>query len=125
MLITFNFKDIKLLSLQFLILLINDFLIYIIFFIWYLLYQLNIVISPNPLFAYILTLFYNLLILYFMIYKNISIDKIILGFILINLLQNGSNLLYDYLLSSKNRFNKYLYDFNNIINLHLNINSSK
>ena len=56
MLITFNFKDIKLLSLQFLILLINDFLIYIIFFIWYLLYQLNIVISPNPLFAYILTL---------------------------------------------------------------------
>ena len=78
MLITFNFKDIKLLSLQFLILLINDFLIYIIFFIWYLLYQLNIVISPNPLFAYILTLFYNLLILYFMIYKNISIDKIII-----------------------------------------------
>lgn len=78
MLLTFNFKDINILSLQFLILLINDFLIYIIFFIWYLLYQFNIIISPNPLFAYILTLFYNLVILFFMFRKKISVNKILI-----------------------------------------------
>lgn len=87
MLITFNFKDINILSLQFLILLINDFLLYIIFSIWYLLYQLNILVSPNPLFAYIITLIYNLSILYFMIYKNISINKIIIYSLLILLLK--------------------------------------
>ena len=77
MLITFNFDNINLLSLQFLILIFNDFLLHIIFYIWYLLYQLNIIISPNPLFAYYIMLFYNSLVLYFMISKKFSIDKIL------------------------------------------------
>jgi len=87
MIITINFKDMNLLSLQFLLLLVNDFFIYIIFTIWYILFQFEIITSPNPLFAYILTLFYNLLILYFMIYKNISINKILIYSLLIFLLK--------------------------------------
>ena len=63
--IKFNFEEINILSLQFLLLLLNDFLLYIIFFIWYLLIQLNVIKAPNPLFAYIIILIYNILILYF------------------------------------------------------------
>ena len=65
MLIRINLDNINILSLQFLILLINDFLLYIIFSIWYILYQFKIIksISPNPLFAYLLILFYNLLLI--------------------------------------------------------------
>ena len=85
--ITLKLNEINILSLQFLILLINDFLIYIIFSIWYLLFQYEIIKSPNPLFAYIITLFYNLIILFFMIYKKISINKILIYLSLIFILK--------------------------------------
>ena len=85
--ITLKLNEINILSLQFLILFINDFLIYIIFSIWYLLFQYGIIKSPNPLFAYIITLFYNLVILFFMIYKKISINKIFIYLLLILILK--------------------------------------
>ena len=78
MLITFNINNMNILSLQFLLLIINDLLIYIIFSIWFLLYHIDIIKSPNPLFAYIITLIYNLLILSYMIYRKISINIILL-----------------------------------------------
>lgn len=85
--ITFNFKEIDILSIKFLIIFINDLLLYIIFFIWYLLFQFNVITSPNPLFAYIITLIYNIFILIYMIYKKISIDKVILYLFIIFILR--------------------------------------
>jgi hypothetical protein len=83
MLITFNFDKINLLSLQFLILIINDFLLSLIFYFWYLIFRYNDHIkSPNPLFSYFVMLFYNSIVLYFMIYKNFSIEKILFYFII-------------------------------------------
>lgn len=85
--ITLKLNEINVLSLQFLILLINDFLLYIIFSIWYLLFQYEIIKSPNPLFAYIITLIYNIIIIFFMIYKKISINKILIYSIIVFILK--------------------------------------
>ena len=60
------------------IILVQEFIYLIILGSWILLFKYEILKSPNPLFAYIITLIYNLLILSYMIYRKISINIILL-----------------------------------------------
>jgi len=69
--ITLKYKgeELKLNTTNFYII-ISDITFSIVIFIWYLLYNYNIFTYFSPFFALILTLFQNLIIIFFLIYKN-------------------------------------------------------
>lgn len=73
-----NLYNDKLNTLAILIILINDIIINLILYTWYLLYSYNIIKYPHPYFAYLVSLIHNIFVYMYILKRNISGSKLVL-----------------------------------------------
>jgi hypothetical protein len=59
------------------ILLLNEFAFNIIIYIWYILFSLGIITTPNPFFGLILSLIQNVILLIYLLIKGLSYDDLL------------------------------------------------
>jgi hypothetical protein len=70
-----NTKDLTLSTLQ--IILLNDISFGVIIYIWYLLFDFDIISAPNPSFALIISLLQNIIVFIYLLQKKQSMDNLI------------------------------------------------